>query len=291
MSENLGERPITKDELAKGMEVTKEEAKKLNADIDDMMDSKPSPEEQEEFRKKREEEQKRADLQRKEEEVIKTINIDDDNRVLLLRNGIVFESRGRKDWRRKRIYSGRIEPKARMNIDDFVVFKYVGDTEQVDSMQNIIRKMKNEGGVLARNKLDDCVNAVFLNLPEITGHATYGVYEDGDNLELCLDAMPYKDSQKKLQMRCEPSLKQKLTKESLQSYFDAINYWHPYEVLPSMGMSVMAPFALILRKHRKIVTLIWHFSPIPRLGKSTVQKIFSFYLFLIYPESGDAIGS
>ncbi|MCK5030616.1 MAG: hypothetical protein KAR64_04055, partial [Thermoplasmatales archaeon] len=38
--------------IAKGMEITKEEAKKLNTELDDMMDSKPSPEEQEAFRKK-----------------------------------------------------------------------------------------------------------------------------------------------------------------------------------------------------------------------------------------------
>ena len=52
MTGNSRERPITKDELAKGMEITKEEAKKLNTELDDIMDYKPSLEEQEKFRKK-----------------------------------------------------------------------------------------------------------------------------------------------------------------------------------------------------------------------------------------------
>ena len=52
MTGNSGEKPKTKEELAKGMEITKEEAKKLNAELDNIMDYKPSLEEQEKFRKK-----------------------------------------------------------------------------------------------------------------------------------------------------------------------------------------------------------------------------------------------
>lgn len=226
----------------------------------------------------------------------KRIVLDNDTRVYLSEDGIKISRRKKNTdgdwvWKDKRVYAGKIEPKAKMIIDEIVVYKYIGDTEQVDNMQNIIRKMKQKGGVLAKNLLDDCVNASFLDLPVITGHATYGVYENNDNLELCLEAMPLKDMQKKIQMRCESSLNQELTKESLLPYFNIIDHWHPYEVLPSMGISAISPFSLMLRKLGMLVPVPWHFSPVSRLGKSTVQRVFSMYLFSIYPQSGNSADS
>ena len=248
--------------------------------------------------KNREEEQERKKIldgqkeQDEEPKIIKTFPLDPDKRVILLKNGIVLEKRSGDHWSRQKIFSGKIEPIEKMNIDGNIVFKYKMDVEKVDSMINIIKKLKAEGGVLCKNKIDDVVNTVFLGLPEVKGHATIGVYEDGDNLELYLDDVkPYKDLQKQIHERCKPSFKQKLDKDSLKPYFDVIENWHLYEVLPSMGLSIMAPFGLMLRKHNKIVPNISHYSPISGLGKSTVQKIFSYYLFLIYPESGDAINS
>lgn len=103
-----------------------------------------------------------------------------------------------------------------MIIDNKVVFEFEMNTKQVDNMQNITRKLKKEGGVLSKQKIEDCLNAVFLDLPEVEGHGTYGVFQDenSDNISLSLDSLPYRDLQRKIRERCMPSLKQKLTKEA-----------------------------------------------------------------------------
>jgi len=88
-----------------------------------------------------------------------------------------------------------------------------------------------------------------------------------------------------------PSFEQPLTVETAEPYLDLIPHWHPYEIYPCMGLSAISPFALELRKAGKLVPILWHHSPIPRLGKSTTMKAFSYHLYRIYPTSGDGIAS
>jgi len=171
------------------------------------------------------------------------------------------------------------------------VFKYKGDMEHVADIPTIIRSMKKGGGVLNKNRFDDCLNAIFLDLPQKTGHATFGVYEKNKKLELCLDVMPLRDIQKRVNLRGQQAITEEITKEKIKPYIDVLNHWHPYEVLPSMGASGIAPLALMIRKKGKLVPILWNFSPVSHLGKSTVQKIFSLYLFSIFPVTGDAIDS
>jgi hypothetical protein len=159
------------------------------------------------------------------------------------------------------------------------------------SMSDIIKQMKKDGGVVNKAKLDDAVNAVSLYLKTTKGHATYGVYNEKGKLKLCFDVIPYKDEQKNVHRHAESSINEQITKESLKAYIELTKHWHPYEVFPSMGISVMAPFALRLREKGKMVVILWHYAPQSHLGKSTVQRIFSFNLFNIYPSSGDKINS
>ena len=226
-----------------------------------------------------------------EKRILKEFRQGDSRRVFLTKEGIYVSKFQRNKWSTSKIYDGDFKPLTKMIIDGSVVFRVKGYKEYVDNMSGIIKNMKNEGGVLSRNEIDDAVNAVCIGLPVEHGHATYGVYEDKGKLKLCLDVMPIKDIQSNLAERCKPSLKGELSKEGLEAYFKATEFWHSYEVLPAMGMSVMSPFALVFRKKSKLVVIIWHFAPKSHLGKSTVHNIFSLYLFSIYPQSGDSINS
>jgi hypothetical protein len=232
--------------------------------------------------------------------IIKEIFIDDATRVFHMKNEILLakfrrEGKGGESqwvWKPQRIYVGHVKPMIKMIIDDeFIVFKYKGDVEHVADMQTIIRAMKKSGGVLNKSRFDDCINAIFLDLEKKTGHATCGVYEEGKGLKLCLDAMPLRDKQRQVKLRGEPAITQKISKEALIPYFKVLKHWHEYEVLPSMGAGGISPFALMLRKRGKLVPVIWHYAILSRLGKSVVQKIFSLYLYSIFPVTGDGVDS
>jgi len=227
----------------------------------------------------------------REDQVIRKIQTDDKTRIVHTTKGIFLEHKKfRKEegewdswWEPERVYDGHIKPVVKMLIDDeFTVFKYKGDTEHVADIPTIIRSMKKGGGVLNKNRFDDCLNAIFLKLPKKTGHK---------KLELCLDVMPLRDIQKRINLRGKEAIVEEITKEKILPYIETLKHWHPYEVLPSMGASGIAPFALMLRKQGKLVPILWNFSPVSHLGKSTVQKIFSLYLFSVFPVTGDGIDS
>ncbi len=236
--------------------------------------------------------------QYKEEDVIQEVYTDNTTIVVHTDTGVFLDKmigvdkNGNEKWAPQKVFHGHIKPMEKLVIDgEFTVFLYQGDQERIADMPGIIRDIKKGGGVLNKNKIDDCINAIFLDLPTRTGHATAGVYEEGDRLELCLDAMPINDAQRRIKAQCEPSIKQEITKESLKAYFDTTNFWHDYEILPSMGTGAISPFVLMLRKHGKMFPNIWNFSPATHLGKSTVEKIFSMYLFSIFPLNGNSIDS
>jgi len=241
---------------------------------------------------------KKQQEQKKQNDVITETELDEWTKVVLTKEGIFLDkisgrdkTTGEEIWLRKKVYIGPFRPKEKLLVDGFTVVRYMGVGEQIDDFQCIVRRMKKEGGVVSKNLIEDCVNAVCLDLQTRTGHATYGVYEKNGNLSLCLDALPIKEAQKRVKIRCNDALDQQLTKEALIPYIELINHWHPYEILPSMGMGTISPFALMLRKKGYLICHIAHFSPAPKLGKSTVQHVYSHYLFNIFPVSGDSIGS
>lgn len=221
------------------------------------------------------------------QKIITKVKIDDKTTVVHSTDGIYEEIKRDGAPFKRSVFYGSIMPLERLNVDGHTYFKYKANTEQINTMQEISQKLRREGGVLSRNRLDDCLNAIFLNLKETIGHATYGVYENGDDLSLCLDAMPIKDNQEKFSRRSQSSISQPLTRGSVEAYLKTIKYWHPYEILPNMGLFTISPFALLLRKKEMLIPITYNFSPHSHLGKSTIQKIFSQSLFSIYTLSGD----
>jgi hypothetical protein len=230
--------------------------------------------------------------------VITETEIGPTTKVVLTDRGIficnvsgIDEKTGKKTWSHHKVYIGKFDPVEKLVVDETTVVRYTSVGEQLDDFSGIVRRMRKDGGIVSKNRIEDAVNAVCVDLPTRTGHATLGVYENNGKLKLCMDSLPIKEAQKRVKMRGVDAINQELTKETLKNYIDLIKYWHPYEILPSMGVGAIAPFALMLRKKNYLICHIVHFSPAPKLGKSTVHHAYSRYLFHIFPVSGDSIGS
>ncbi len=219
------------------------------------------------------------------------IQLDYKTMVLLTDKGIFLDLLSQSGkWRKKKIYIGQFEPKEKLIVDDETAIRYISNNrERINNYVGIISTMKKEGGIVSKNDIENCVNAVCTKLPTKTGHATYGVYNNGGKITLCLDSLPLKDAQQAVKMQSKDAITQEITKDTIQPYIELIEHWHQYEMLPSMGMGIMATFALTLRKRHCFIYNILHFSPLPKLGKSTVQHIHSQYLFNISPISGNSI--
>ena len=188
-------------------------------------------------------------------------------------------------------YAGFFHPMEKLVNDGMTLFRIRTDKEVIMSMKNVINHLKTEGGVVNRGKIDDSINAVSLDLPVREGHATYGVYlDESDLMKVCFDIMPYKSEQIKINRRAQPAVDMTISKEKVEPYVEATKHWHLYEILPAMGMSVMAPFGLLFRQRQKLVVILWHFAPVSHLGKTTVFTIYS-NLFSIFPIAGNTINS
>jgi len=229
----------------------------------------------------------------KEAEGIVNTQLDFKTVVTLTPRGIVLNRLAATGhWWRQKVYIGRFEPKQKLIVDEDTAIRYNSSgRELIDDFTGITKRMKKEGGVVSKKDIENCVNAVCIKLPKKRGHATYGVYEKNDKLTLCMDSLPLKDAQQKAKIQCKDALTQEMAKDTIKHYIEMLSHWHPYEILPSMGMGVIAPFALTLRKKNYFVYNIVHFSPLSKLGKSTVHHIFSRYLFTIFPISGNSIES
>lgn len=181
--------------------------------------------------------------------------------------------------------------KRKLYIDGETYFEYsTPDKTHRGDINRMKDDIKKEGCILSQRSFSDALNAMCSDIPVVIGHATYGVYNEKDGMELCLDVIPVKDLQETWYIRCN-GIKTKFTKEDLIPYFEATKHWHPYEVLPAMGMSVMAPFALHLREKGKLIPILWHYSHKSHLGKTTVGHIYSKYLFKIDSIGGNSINS
>ncbi len=244
-------------------------------------------------KKAQEETQKEA----QDDDVIIETELDEFTKVILTKEGIsldiqmgVNQTTGEEKWLLKKVYVGKFEPKEKLMVDIDRAIKYIIDGEErIDNPVGIVAWMKKDEGIVSKKYIEDCVNAVCLNLPKRRGHATYGVYQNNNKLALCLDSLPLKQAQEIVKIQCKEALNQKITKDTIKPYIELVDRWHPYEILPSMGMGVMAPFALTLRKNNYFIYNIVHFSPVPKLGKSTIHHTYSRYLFNIFPVSGNSI--
>jgi hypothetical protein len=191
------------------------------------------------------------------------------------------------------VVMGRFKPIRKLQLDGEEVFEVITTSSFRGNAEEIHQELKRQGLVVNRAKAADAVNALFqgLNLPTEKGHATYGVFEDDGKPWLCLDPYPRTESQAQIVRQIDRHKNTKLTKENLGPWFDVTSFWHRYEVYPAMGLSVMAPFALELRRRGIMFGYLYHLSPESGLGKTEISRIFTRQLFGNELLSADSIKS
>ncbi len=141
--------------------------------------------------------------------------------------------------------------------------------------------LRHEGVILARSKSQDVLNCLlqFSGCEKKQGHGAIGVYRNNNHPHLVVDPFCITTDQNTVVDRTREAEKEELTSEKVQKFLELIGYWHPYEIYPVMGLSVIAPFSLIFRSKVWIVPYLFHVSPESGIGKTATGRCFSEYLF------------
>ncbi len=193
----------------------------------------------------------------------------------------------------RHIFKGHFSPLKRLELDNEMFFEV--ETRQCfrGNVEDIINQLRKEGGVVNKARIADAVNCVLhgSDVETITGYSTYGVYENDARLHLCLNPYPITEIQVRVDRDIKNALKIPLNKTNVECWFSVPGFWDKYEVYPVLGLSIMAPFALILRDKGIIVPNIFHVSPESGLGKTESMKAYSQSLFGRRIISSDAINS
>ncbi len=194
------------------------------------------------------------------------------------------------------VIKGRFKPIRKLMLDGEPVFEVEMSKKFRGNAEEVYRMAKQEGKVVDRRKASDCINRLLqgMDMPTIQSHATYGIYRnDNGQLELYLEPHPRTEIQQQLEREIQRagSLNTELSKEALAPWYEIPNFWHPYEVLPQMGLAVMAPFALPLREKNIIVPHIYSYSPESGIGKTETARLFTEFLYGKRKLSSDSINS
>jgi hypothetical protein len=201
---------------------------------------------------------------------------------------------GDKNERERCVIKGSVKPLARLRVDGEVYYRWKVDGEDLTAkVDDLLDRLRGEGYILCKSRAQDVLSAVASGMAERTEerHATYGMYADGDDLELCEDPLPVKDEQVHVWEQVKGTVKREATKEELQNYIDMLDHWHPYEVLPALGLGLAAPYTPVLRRSGCFVPHLFHYAPEPDLGKSLVAQMASQKMFGIEEISGEGIES
>jgi len=233
------------------------------------------------------------DWKKKYGKPILSVNLSDSTQTVLLENGIFYEKETEKGVATRVVYQGSFKPIRKLTVDENVVYEVLLDTPVIGDLNYILNTMKARGGVVSKNNLNDCVNALIKSseIPVEIGHAACGVYEEQKKLKLCLKPFPLSDEQERIIRQVEQATTETLTKEKLQAYIDVLKHWNPYEILICLALGIIATFGYTLKHKKILIAYPFHSSPEHGLGKSLVALIFSQYLYGITSESMSAICS
>ena len=214
----------------------------------------------------------------------------DENGIKLLRiksDGALPEVLGEK-----KIITGTFKPVRKIQLENGETIFEVHTSRVVrGTAPEILNYLTQTGAVVNRARASDAVNAILtgIELPTTKGHAAVGVYSNDGRLELCLEPYTRSDSQERIWRQIKRRCVKELKAEYIQPYLSVLQLWHACEVLPAFGLSVMAPFAYVLRENGILVPYLYHLSPESGLGKTELLKIFSTRLFGLNLLSSDAI--
>lgn len=177
-----------------------------------------------------------------------------------------------------KVVDGCVKPLARLLVDDEVYHRWSIDGREVTAkLDELLKQLTGEGAVLSRRNAQDVLSIVARGMVQTTEkrYATYGVYPEDDKLVLCEDPLPIKDEQAAKWEQVRAHVGHEATREEVQAYVDMLGYWHPYEVLPALGIAFAAPFTPTLRQAQILVPYLFHYAHLHDLGKSRVALIAS----------------
>jgi len=226
------------------------------------------------------------------------IQYKDNNFFIYHEKGIWHKKQNQKNDDITCVFWGKLDITACLQIDDndpVYTYKINNSVEYTDDINGIISRLKSIGGVVDTYKLTPAINVKVTTVPKITGKSTIGVYETKNKLDLITEAHGLHQTQRSQYKAIKRIYKERngYSKIELNAYFKMKEYWPDNEFYPVMGMTLMAPFAYLLKsKYKMFFPHIFHYGrDNTRSGKSKIPIIFSCQLFNISDESGDGINS
>jgi hypothetical protein len=189
---------------------------------------------------------------------------------------------------------------SRVVVDGETYFVVNQDARAVVQADALLKKLLRSGAVVDNRHARDALNLVLRDATRdkvIRANSAVGVYEDdGGRLQVCLEPVPISDSQREALEDVHAAQERlkaggPLVPADVDAYREVEASFLPHEVLPVMGLSSMAPFALMLRRHGVMVPCSFSQSEESGLGKSTVNDCFSTDLYGIRQRSADDIES
>jgi len=193
------------------------------------------------------------------------------------------------------VIDGYVRPIRRLIVDNNIYFDYeLANKQKIFRVDELLKVLKSQGQIFYLRRASDVVSAISQKLPTetIVGHATFGVYsEENGLLKICENPVPVEDVQLKSWDEISDFLTLSVEKKDLQHYIEILDFWHPYEILPALGLGLISPFTPILRNNLVMVPHYYAWAPEHDLGKSLVSMISSTYLWGISTISGPSLSS
>lgn len=225
-------------------------------------------------------------------------NIDLSHELVVTQNRIWLLKKNGGDVKDKlEVVRGHFKPLNRIELDGELLFEVEMHEKIIGNAKEIFQRLQIEGNITDRKYAPDAINRTLLGMAKNTihGHAAFGVYlEENDELRLCLNPIPRTESQKQVFIEVNKkseALTEQITTKKLTSWIEILHFWEDYEIFPIMGISIMSPFALELRKKGFLFPYLYHYSPESGLGKTATVRIFTEMLFGKKVESADAVNS
>ncbi len=193
-----------------------------------------------------------------------------------------------------RVIAGPVKPLARLDVDGRIHYRWdLGGREVIAPVDALLDRLRAEGRILHRSRAQDVLSAVASGMVRETkvAHATFGVYPEAGLLRICGEPVPVEDEEAKAWEAVALLIGRGATREEVQACVELLPFWHPFEVLPALGLGLAAPFTPVLRAHQVLVPHAFHWAEETDLGKSLVALVVSQGLWGAEPTSGPGLSS
>lgn len=159
-------------------------------------------------------------------------------------------------------------------------------------------RLQDDGRIVYKSRGRDVLNLTLSHFagPRVPVRPTFGIYCAQGSDELMVERSPvpvlaeqktvYEKQAQRFRLFGHPT-----RLEHLQAYLEFNDHYQPFEVLPLMGLSAIAPAALELRRRDVIVPHTWTWSAETGLGKTLASKAYSEKLWGREHVSGAAFNS